>query len=116
LDGEGFRVQIETSGTSQLALEAPAFVTVSPKINQAGGLRVLREVIGRADEIKHPCSTERHLAELQELLALGWHRPEVPVWLQPLSMHPKATERCVQWCKRHGYRLSLQTHRLVSIR
>jgi len=110
-------VQIETSGTYPLTnLGDDAWVTVSPKVNQPGGFTVLDEVLARADEIKHPCATERHVDQLRNLLARGVHRPTIPIWLQPLSLSPSATERCIAWCQHHGWRLSAQTHRLVGVR
>jgi 7-carboxy-7-deazaguanine synthase len=116
LEAEGYHVQVETSGTSPLLVTRATWVTLSPKVNQAGGLVVLDEVLARADEIKHPTSTERHLRELQDLLARGRHRLGVPVWLQPLSQHPAATTRCAAWCQEFGYRLSLQVHKYANLR
>lgn len=116
LAARGFRTQIETSGTARVRDGGLAFVTVSPKIRQAGGLDVLRETVARADEIKHPTSTETHFGQLRELLAREWHRPGIPIWLQPLSQHPLATRRCVDWCQEYGYRLSLQTHKYLGLR
>lgn len=115
LHRQGFRVQVETSGTAPLDVPA-AFVTLSPKIGMGGGLDVRQDVIARADEIKHPTSTEKHFEALLEMLSLGLHRDGIPIWLQPLSMHPKATERCVEWCLQHGFRLSLQTHKYLGAR
>lgn len=116
LQDDGFAVQVETSGTSPLRVAPGTWVTLSPKIRQAGGLEVLEEVVARADEIKHPTSTERHLADLEELLARGWHQPGTPVWLQPLSQHPAATARCLAWCMSRGYYLSVQVHKYIGVR
>jgi len=116
LEARGLRVQVETSGTTPVMVTKDAWVTVSPKILQAGGLSVVREAVERADEIKHPTATQRHVDELRELLAMGWHRPGIPVWLQPLSQSPQATARCVEWCRQYGWRLSVQTHKYLGLR
>jgi 7-carboxy-7-deazaguanine synthase len=112
----GFTVQVETSGTCLVHIPDSAFVTVSPKINQAGGKEIIPSVIMRADEIKHPTAVESDLRELLALLAKGWHRPEIPIWLQPLSQSPAATARCVAWCRDYGFRLSIQTHKYLGLR
>lgn len=116
LADSGFTVQVETSGTSPLSVDERAWVTLSPKIDMPAGKVVLEEVVRRANEIKHPTATPRHLLALQDLLRRGWHRSGIPVWLQPLSMHPVATARCVEWCHDFGYRLSIQTHRYIGAR
>ena len=116
LERDGRFVQIETSGTAPIRASAGAWVTVSPKIEMSGGLEVLESAVARANEIKHPTSTERHLTQLQALLGRGWHRNGVDIWIQPLSQNPLATQRCIEWCKQYGYRLSLQTHKYIMIR
>lgn len=112
----GLLAQVETSGTAPILVHRDTIVTVSPKIDQAGGMRVLEEAIARADEIKFPIATQRHLDQLLELLARGWAKPDVGVWLQPLSQSPSATERCIEWCYRYGFRLSIQTHKYIGLR
>jgi len=112
----GFMPQVETSGTSEIRVHAATFVTLSPKIGMPGKKPVLRQVVERADEIKHPAAIEPHLRALQQLLAMGWHRGDIPIWLQPLSQSPTATRRCTEWCIKHGYRLSIQTHKFIGLR
>ena len=71
----GYQVQIETSGTSEILTHAQTWVTVSPKIGMKGGLPVLVSALERANEIKHPVATERHIEELDALLATASLRP-----------------------------------------
>lgn len=112
----GLCAQVETSGTAPILVHRDTWVTLSPKIDQAGGLRVIEEAVARADEIKHPCGTQRDLDRLLELLARGWAKPGIAVWLQPLSQSENATERCIAWCYRYGFRLSIQTHKYIGLR
>lgn len=112
----GFKVQVETSGTSPMQVDERTWVTLSPKIGMPSGKEVLEAVVRRADEIKHPTAIPKHLLALQALLARGWHKPNAPVWLQPLSQHPVATARCADWCLEYGYRLSIQTHKYIGAR
>lgn len=116
LEEQGFRCQVETSGTAPVLVTPGTYVTMSPKIDQAGKMKVLREVVARADEIKHPTATEAHLGMLLNMLAMGWHRPAAPIWLQPLSQSENATERCIAWCYRYGFKLSIQTHKYLGLR
>ena len=113
----GYQVQLETSGTYPLTGLPPAvWVTLSPKIDMPGGRKVLREVLSRADEVKHPIGKPR---DLERLLALLEGRfPELPatrVSLQPVSQSEKATQLCINACLRHGFRLSVQLHKIVKV-
>lgn len=116
LEELGCYCQVETSGTAPILVTPLTWVTVSPKIDQAGGFHVIQEAMARANEIKHPCGTQRDLDRLLELVARGWHPMTATVWLQPLSQSPNATERCIAWCYRYGMRLSIQGHKYIGLR
>ena len=110
-------VQVETSGTILPSPETLALIdwlTVSPKVGMPGGRRLHREMIDLAHEIKMPVGRTRDLAHLFDLLEHA--RPETPVWLQPLSLSPKATELCLHVAAREGWRVSLQGHKLAGLR
>lgn len=110
-------VQVETSGTVLPSRETLALIdwlTVSPKVAMPGGRRVRREMIDLAHEIKMPVGRTRDLAHLFDLLEAA--RPETPVWLQPLSLSPKATELCLRVAAREGWKVSLQHHKTAGMR
>ena len=111
----GYQVQIETSGTSEILTHAQTWVTVSPKIGMKGGLPVLVSALERANEIKHPVATERHIEELEALLATASLRPDVVIALQPISQKPRATELAMATCIARNWRLSIQTHKYLNI-
>lgn len=111
----GYQVQIETSGTSEIKTHDSTWVTVSPKIGMKGGLPVLRSALERANEIKHPVATERHIEELDALLATATLRPDVVIALQPISQKPRATELAMATCIARNWRLSIQTHKYLNI-
>ena len=111
----GYQVQIETSGTSEILTHAQTWVTVSPKIGMKGGLPVLVSALARANEIKHPVATERHIEELDALLATASLRPDVVIALQPISQKPMATELAMATCIARNWRLSIQTHKYLNI-
>ena len=111
----GYQVQIETSGTSEILTHGQTWVTVSPKIGMKGGLPVLVSALARANEIKHPVATERHIEELDALLATASLRPDVVIALQPISQKPMATELAMATCIARNWRLSIQTHKYLNI-
>ncbi len=112
---QGYSVQIETSGTFALKAHPDTWVTISPKINMRGGYEVRPEVLANADEIKHPIAMEKHIAELDELIAGVDLKPGCLVYLQPISQQKRATELAVQVCIERNWRLSLQTHKFIGI-
>ena len=111
----GYQVQIETSGTSEIKTHERTWVTVSPKINMKGGLPVLVSALERANEIKHPVATERHVEELDALLAPARLRDDVVIALQPISQKPRATQLAMATCIARNWRLSIQTHKYLDI-
>ncbi|HCT2507280.1 7-carboxy-7-deazaguanine synthase QueE [Aeromonas dhakensis] len=111
----GYQVQIETSGTSEIQTHERTWVTVSPKINMKGGLPVLVSALERANEIKHPVATERHVEELDALLATARLRDDVVIALQPISQKPRATQLAMATCIARNWRLSIQTHKYLNI-
>jgi len=111
-----FTTQIETSGTFKINCDPRTWVTLSPKINMAGGLDVLKSSYERADEIKFPIGKQKHIDTLLKLVD-DWYFPDhVQIWLQPLSQSKKATELCVETAMKHNFKLSLQTHKYANVR
>lgn len=113
----GRSVQLETSGTEPVLIDERAFVTLSPKIGMAGGKVVRDDAWERADEIKMPVGK---MADVDKLIALlerapGGRRGRT-IWLQPLSVSPKATQICIEAATVHGWRLSIQTHKFIGVR
>lgn len=115
LDIRGYQVQLETSGTKEPRVHPRTWVTVSPKIDMPGKLRVIPEVIYSADEIKFPVGKEKDIQVLlDDVIPFANHKAEI--WLQPLSMSKKATAVCINAAKEHGWRVSLQTHKFLGLR
>lgn len=111
----GWQCQIETSGCAEVRCDEQTWVTVSPKVDMKGGLPVLAQALARADEIKHPIATERHIEELDQLLA-GQPLPREPqICLQPISTKKRATELAIETCIKRNWRLSVQTHKYLDI-
>jgi len=115
LHQHGYSTQIETSGTYEVKCDDDTWVTVSPKVDMKGGMRVLTSALHRANEIKHPVAMERHVEELDALLArLGGQLP-AHICLQPISQQQRATDLVIKTCIERNWRLSLQTHKYIGI-
>ncbi|MCE9687688.1 7-carboxy-7-deazaguanine synthase QueE [Shewanella sp. AS16] len=114
LHAAGYQTQIETSGTFEVHCADETWVTVSPKINMKGGYKVLTQALERANEIKHPIATEKHLDELDALLA-PIDLSDKTICLQPISQKPRATALAMRVCIARNWRLSIQTHKYLDI-
>ncbi|GGP43069.1 7-carboxy-7-deazaguanine synthase [Shewanella algicola] len=110
----GYQVQIETSGTFEVKCHDSVWVTVSPKVNMKGGYKVLEQALVRANEIKHPVATEKHVDELDALLN-GIDLTGKTICLQPISQKERATELAMKVCIARNWRLSIQTHKYLNI-
>ncbi|WDE01924.1 7-carboxy-7-deazaguanine synthase QueE [Thalassomonas actiniarum] len=114
LEQAGFSCQVETSGTFEIRVSDNCWVTVSPKVNMRGGYEILTSAMSRANEIKHPVATEQHVDELKALLA-EHQITTTPVYLQPISQKPRATELAIKTCIENNWRLSVQVHKYLGI-
>jgi len=114
LHQQGYTSQIETSGTFAVSVPASSWVTVSPKINMAGGYQVLSAAMQRANEIKHPVAMQKHVDELLQLLEQTGTTDKL-IYLQPISQQKRATELAIATCIEHNWRLSVQVHKYLGI-
>lgn len=115
LHARGFTTQIETSGTYEVLCHEDTWVTVSPKVDMKGGMPVLTSALLRANEIKHPVAMQKHVEELDELLARIEGREPAFICLQPISQQQRATDLAIATCIARNWRLSLQTHKFIGI-
>ena len=110
----GFQCQIETSGTFDIHCSDKTWVTVSPKVNMKGGFPIQPQALNRANEIKHPVATQKHIDELDALLS-DIDVSGKSICLQPISQKPRATQLAIDVCIARNWRLSVQTHKYLSI-
>jgi len=115
LHQHGYTTQIETSGTYEVRCDQETWVTVSPKVDMKAGMPVLTSALQRANEIKHPVAMQRHIDELDALLARLEANSLPPVCLQPISQQQRATDLVIKTCIERNWRLSLQTHKYIGI-
>lgn len=107
--------QIETSGTYPVMANGLTWITISPKIAMKGGRKVLPSSIAVASEIKHPVGKMEDIKRLEREI-IPWVPPHADIWLQPLSQSEKATQLCIEQATKHGYRVSIQTHKFIGVR
>lgn len=115
LEDNGFRCQIETSGTFEVKASENTWVTVSPKIGMKGKLPIEPQAMTRANEVKHPVGKQSDIDALEELLASNPVGEGVEILLQPISQKPRATQLCIDTCIEKNWRLSIQTHKYLQI-
>lgn len=111
----GYSIQIETSGTYEIQAHPDTWVTVSPKVNMPSKRPVLKSAMLRANEIKHPVAMQKHIDELDQVLALLPEGRSPQVYLQPISQQKRATNLAIKTCIARNWRLSLQTHKFIGI-
>lgn len=109
-------VQVETSGTQAVRVSASTWVTLSPKVDMPGGFTVRADAVRRANEIKWPVGKPDHIDQLYAFMREHKAAWDKPIWLQPLSRSPKATELCIQAATDLGFRVSIQVHALLGVR
>ncbi|WOT06681.1 7-carboxy-7-deazaguanine synthase QueE [Shewanella youngdeokensis] len=114
LHERGYQTQVETSGTFEVMCDPATWVTVSPKVNMKGGYAVLDSALARANEIKHPIATAKHITELDTLLT-NIDTSTKTICLQPISQKGRATELAIKTCIERNWRLSIQTHKYLEI-
>lgn len=119
LEKNGYRCQIETSGTHKVYCSVETWVTVSAKVNMRGKLKVLKQSLERADEIKHPVARERDIQQLEELLDKLHDNKKRIISLQPINTENKQINKtmqlCIKTCIERNWRLSIQMHKYLNI-
>lgn len=119
LHERGFFCALETSGTARghLApnpMSSCDFVCVSPKWDNPNGLPVLDDVVTDADEVKVVIGKAADIDRLKtEAARIGILRERISV--QPMSQSTKATALCLAAALAEGWRVSIQTHKLVGV-
>jgi 7-carboxy-7-deazaguanine synthase len=117
LHESGFQVAVETSGTAAGYQGADIdWLTVSPKFDMPGGKQILGQAIMDADEIKMVVGVQGDIDTLLRMIDLYPLGCDAVVSVQPVSESVKARNLCVQASFRHGWRVSVQTHKIMGNR
>ena len=118
LHDAGYKVALETSGTATGHLKAQIdWVCVSPKIDMPGGKAIVPDVVAAAHELKMVIGKEADIRKLEELIeTCNVDTERTTICLQPMSQSQRATALCTETALRRGWRLSIQTHKLLALR
>ncbi len=111
----GLRVQIETNGTLWRELPEEVNVVCSPK----APYHALRpDLLARTNALKFIISADD--AAYSDVADVGQTQFNIPVYVQPMDVYDPIknaanVKRASQLAQTHGYRLSLQTHKILGI-
>ncbi len=111
-------VQIETNGTLWRDIPADVDIVCSPKASNGRYHSLRPDVLARAGALKFIVSSRDKT--YKTIPDLGQSAENVPVYLQPMdeqdeTQNHKNREYAVSLCMQYGYRLSLQTHKILGI-
>lgn len=111
----GFRVQIETNGTLWRTLPREVNVVCSPK---APYHRLRPDLLARIDAIKFIVAANDPL--YGEVVDVGQAQYRTPVYVQPMDVGDPARnaanlQHAAALAQQYGYRLSLQTHKILGM-
>lgn len=118
LIAEGYVVQIETNGTLYRPVDAAVSIVCSPKNTGTGYHPIRTDLLQRLTALKFliSASDERynHVGEV------GQSEAHIPVYVQPMDEYDaeknaRNREYMLQLAEKHGYRVSLQLHKLLGI-
>ena len=114
----GFTPQIETNGTLYQKLPAGVQIICSPKISGGRYHALHPELLTRMTALKFLVSAEA--GEYHAPGEVGQTAHQIPVYVQPIDAYDEAKNRAnrayaLHLAESYGYRLSLQTHKLLGI-
>ena len=115
---QGYQVQIETNGTLYRPVDARVDIVCSPKVSE-GSYRPIREdLLSRLSALKFIISkTHRDYKIVPEI---GQAAYAIPVYVQPMDEQNEQRNAdnlayAAELAQAKGYRLSLQTHKIIGI-
>jgi organic radical activating enzyme len=114
----GFKVQIETNGTLFRPLPEAVDIICSPKNTGQGYFPIRADLLPRIQAFKFIIS--KHDALYDHVAEIGQSTYPIPVYVQPMDEYDEARNaqnraHALALAQTHGYRLSLQTHKLLGI-
>ncbi|MEZ5690969.1 MAG: 7-carboxy-7-deazaguanine synthase QueE [Rickettsiales bacterium] len=118
LISSGFKVQIETNGTLCRQLPAEVDIVCSPKNTGQGYAPIREDLLRNLSALKFIISASD--GKYKEVVEIGQSKYSIPVFVQPMDeedvVKNKAnTKLALELAIENGYRLSLQTHKILGI-
>ena len=113
----GLRVQIETNGTLWRPLPQDVDIVCSPKMTDGKYHPLRADLLERVSALKFIVAAS---GEYRAVGDVGQDIRNIPVYVQPMDEYDpirnKAnTHHALELAQAHGYRLSLQTHKMLGI-
>lgn len=114
----GYKIQIETNGTLYRKIPEEIYIVCSPKNTGQGYKRIREDLLKRVDALKFIISEQNAL--YNHIGEVGQSDYDIPVYIQPMDEYnprknKKNMELVVQLASQNGYRISLQTHKIINI-
>lgn len=112
-------VQIETNGTIFRELNPEVKIICSPKVTAGKYHQIRPDLLSRIDAFKFIISKSNE--NYREVGEVGQSKTNAPIYVQPMDEYNKIKNRAnlkyaVSLCQKHGYFLSLQTHKILGVR
>jgi organic radical activating enzyme len=119
LIARSFAVQLETNGSIFRTLPQEVSIVCSPKPGKYGYSMIRPDLLERLAAIKFLVS--KNLANYSQIADVGQNEFNIPVYVQPMDecdeeKNSHNTLFAIELAQKHGYRLSLQTHKFINIR
>lgn len=111
LEKQGYKCQIETSGTKLIRCSFKTWITLSPKKHT----KTLDTSILQSNEIKYPILKEEDFIYLENILQIKKNKKKRYIFLQPISQNENALKICIKKCIEKNWRLSIQIHKYLKI-
>ncbi|MFO1243077.1 MAG: 7-carboxy-7-deazaguanine synthase QueE [Rickettsiales bacterium] len=114
----GFEVQIETNGTLYRPLDSRIHIVCSPKTTTGQYAPLRPDLLPHISALKFLVSASHPL--YRDIPELGQHDYHIPVYVQPIDEYDEIKNAnnvtlAKDLAMTHGYRLSLQLHKLLGI-
>ena len=115
---EGFQIQIETNGTLYQELDKRVHIICSPKNTSGSYAPVRDDLLARADALKFIISCT--MQGYTDIAEVGQSTYNTPVYVQPMDEGDAAKNAqnlafTAELAVQHGYRLSMQIHKILGI-
>lgn len=118
LIAKGFGVQIETNGTLYRELPSEVDIVCSPKNTGAGYMKMRDDLLSRVSALKFIISAVDE--KYNHVGNVGQDLYNIPVYVQPMdekddTKNAANRQLAVELAMQYGYRMSLQTHKILKI-
>jgi 7-carboxy-7-deazaguanine synthase len=115
----GFTVQIESNGTIFRDLPDAVKIICSPKVTNGKYHQIRQDLLPKISALKFIISAGRNdYADVGEVGQKDF--PQIPVYVQPMDEYDEAKnksnlQRVIELANESGYRISLQTHKIMGV-